>query len=191
MNVLIVGSGGREHALAWKAAQSATATEIFVAPGNAGTSLEPGITNIDIAADNIDALLQFAQEKNIELTIVGPEVPLVAGIVDRFEHRRRSSKEFEVLAQRQIAVDGFDLGQRVEVASPPIQLDLNMRGDLKPGPKPTLCLTNALRYTTDLARVTSHQRNDAIGLAQFPGSKDHTHVAVETHAMASAHATPP
>ena len=85
MNVLIVGSGGREHALAWKAAQSATATEIFVAPGNAGTSLEPGITNIDIAADNIDALLQFAQEKNIELTIVGPEVPLVAGIVDRFE----------------------------------------------------------------------------------------------------------
>jgi len=85
MNVLIVGSGGREHALAWKAAQSATATEIFVAPGNAGTSLEPGITNIDIAADNIDALLQFAQEKNIELTIVGPEVPLVAGIVDRFD----------------------------------------------------------------------------------------------------------
>ena len=85
MNVLIVGSGGREHALAWKAAQSSDATEIFVAPGNAGTGLEPGITNVDIAADNIDALLQFAQEKKIELTIVGPEVPLVAGIVDRFQ----------------------------------------------------------------------------------------------------------
>lgn len=85
MKVLIVGSGGREHALAWKAAQSPQVKNIFVAPGNAGTHLEPGVSNIDIAADDIDSLLQFAKDENTDLTIVGPEVPLVAGIVDRFQ----------------------------------------------------------------------------------------------------------
>jgi len=85
MNILIIGSGGREHALAWKAAQSPHAKNIFVAPGNAGTELESSMTNVDIAADDIDALSRFAAENEIELTIVGPEVPLVAGIVDHFE----------------------------------------------------------------------------------------------------------
>ncbi|MGZ5070007.1 MAG: phosphoribosylamine--glycine ligase [Methylobacter sp.] len=84
MKILIVGSGGREHALAWKAKQSAKVEKVFVAPGNAGTALEPGIENVAIAVTEIDALLAFAQQQAIDLTIVGPEVPLVLGIVDRF-----------------------------------------------------------------------------------------------------------
>lgn len=86
MNVLVVGGGGREHALAWKAAQSEQVDCVFVAPGNAGTERETSLTNVDIAAEDIDGLLQFAKQKNIELTIVGPEAPLVAGIVDKFSH---------------------------------------------------------------------------------------------------------
>ena len=84
MKILIVGSGGREHALAWKAKQSAKVSQVFVAPGNAGTELEPGIDNVAIQADDIDGLLNFAQARDIELTIIGPEVPLVKGIVDAF-----------------------------------------------------------------------------------------------------------
>lgn len=89
MKVLVVGSGGREHALAWKCAQSPNVSEVIVAPGNAGTALEPGVRNVAIAAEDIDALLQLAEAEDIALTIVGPEVPLVAGIVDRFDERRR------------------------------------------------------------------------------------------------------
>jgi len=84
MNVLIVGSGGREHALAWKAARSPLVGKVFVAPGNAGTALEPGVDNIPIAATDIVALRFFAQERGVGLVIVGPEAPLVAGIVDEF-----------------------------------------------------------------------------------------------------------
>jgi phosphoribosylamine--glycine ligase len=84
MNILIVGGGGREHALAWKAAQSPLAKKIFVAPGNAGTALEENIENVDIAADDVKALRDFALQNGIGLTIVGPEQPLVAGIVDIF-----------------------------------------------------------------------------------------------------------
>jgi phosphoribosylamine--glycine ligase len=84
MRVLIVGGGGREHALAWKCAQSSRVDQVFVAPGNAGTALEPKVSNVDIAADDIDALVKFAAREDIGLTIVGPEGPLVAGIVDRF-----------------------------------------------------------------------------------------------------------
>ncbi|WKJ89444.1 phosphoribosylamine--glycine ligase [Methylomonas montana] len=84
MKILIVGSGGREHALAWKAKQSSKVKNVFVAPGNAGTALEPGIDNVDIQADDIAGLLNFAQARDIDLTIVGPEVPLVKGIVDQF-----------------------------------------------------------------------------------------------------------
>jgi len=84
MKVLIVGGGGREHALSWKATQSSLVENIYVAPGNAGTALEPGVSNIDIAADDIPALLEFARRNDIDLTIVGPEVPLVAGVVDTF-----------------------------------------------------------------------------------------------------------
>ena len=85
MKILIIGGGGREHALAWKAARSPLATQVFVAPGNAGTELENNLTNIDIGAEDIDALLAFAVDESIDLTIVGPEAPLVNGIVDRFE----------------------------------------------------------------------------------------------------------
>jgi phosphoribosylamine--glycine ligase len=84
MKILIVGSGGREHALAWKAKQSAKVSQVFVAPGNAGTDLEQDIVNVAIKADDIPALLDFAQTNTIALTIIGPEVPLVAGIVDAF-----------------------------------------------------------------------------------------------------------
>ncbi|MBK8970648.1 MAG: phosphoribosylamine--glycine ligase [Hahellaceae bacterium] len=85
MNILIIGSGGREHALAWKAKQSPLAEHIFVAPGNAGTAREPGVTNVAIEVNDISALADFAQRENIGLTIVGPEAPLVAGLVDRFK----------------------------------------------------------------------------------------------------------
>ncbi|MDR7345709.1 phosphoribosylamine--glycine ligase [Pantoea alhagi] len=84
MNILIIGNGGREHALAWKAAQSPLAERVFVAPGNAGTALEPALQNVDIAATDIPALLAFAQSEKIDLTIVGPEAPLVKGVVDTF-----------------------------------------------------------------------------------------------------------
>ncbi|WCG83350.1 phosphoribosylamine--glycine ligase [Pectobacterium sp. A5351] len=86
MNILIIGNGGREHALAWKAAQSPLAKHVYVAPGNAGTALEPALTNVDIAATDIPALVTFAQENHIDLTIVGPETPLVLGVVDAFQH---------------------------------------------------------------------------------------------------------
>jgi phosphoribosylamine--glycine ligase len=85
MKVLVIGSGGREHALAWKAAQSPRVEHVFVAPGNAGTAREPRVSNVDIAAENIPALVEFAQREKIELTIVGPEAPLVLGIADAFQ----------------------------------------------------------------------------------------------------------
>jgi phosphoribosylamine--glycine ligase len=85
MKVLVVGSGGREHALAWQVAKSPQVTTVYVAPGNAGTALEAGLENIDIGSDDIEALARFAGEHAVDLTIVGPEAPLVAGIVDRFK----------------------------------------------------------------------------------------------------------
>jgi len=85
MKILIVGSGGREHALAWKAKQSAKVEKVFVAPGNAGTALESGVENVAIPVDDISGLLAFAQEQAIDLTIIGPEIPLVLGVVDRFQ----------------------------------------------------------------------------------------------------------
>jgi phosphoribosylamine---glycine ligase len=84
MKILIVGGGGREHALAWKCAQSPRVQQVIVAPGNAGTALEPKVRNADIAADDTPGLLALAERENIDLTIIGPEGPLVAGIVDRF-----------------------------------------------------------------------------------------------------------
>jgi phosphoribosylamine--glycine ligase len=90
MKVLIVGGGGREHALAWKCAASPRVQHVFVAPGNAGTALEAKTSNVDIAAEDIDELLAFAARDDIALTIVGPEGPLVAGIVDRFSAAGRA-----------------------------------------------------------------------------------------------------
>jgi phosphoribosylamine--glycine ligase len=84
MKILVIGSGGREHALAWKCAQSPLADEVLVAPGNAGTAREPGLRNVAAGAEDIDALVELARSEDIGLTIVGPEAPLVAGIVDRF-----------------------------------------------------------------------------------------------------------
>ncbi|MEQ1975072.1 phosphoribosylamine--glycine ligase [Xenorhabdus sp. SGI240] len=85
MNILVIGSGGREHALAWKAAQSPLANKVYVAPGNAGTALEAHLENVNIAATDIEGLLAFAQNHDIGLTIVGPEAPLVIGVVDAFQ----------------------------------------------------------------------------------------------------------
>ncbi|NIW23305.1 MAG: phosphoribosylamine--glycine ligase, partial [Gammaproteobacteria bacterium] len=85
MKVLIVGGGGREHALAWKAAQSPRVHEVLVAPGNAGTLREPNVRNVPVKAEDIEALVQLARDEGVDLTIVGPEQPLVDGIVDRFE----------------------------------------------------------------------------------------------------------
>jgi len=85
MNILIIGGGGREHALAWKAAQSPIVERVYVAPGNAGTELEPKTENVDIAVEDIAGLVEFAQHHQIGLTIVGPEIPLVLGVVDAFK----------------------------------------------------------------------------------------------------------
>ncbi|MGD8484898.1 MAG: phosphoribosylamine--glycine ligase, partial [Thioalkalispiraceae bacterium] len=85
MKVLVIGGGGREHALAWKAAQSAQVEKVYVAPGNAGTAHEPKLENVAIAAEDIDKLREFAQAEHIDLTIVGPEAPLVVGVVDHFQ----------------------------------------------------------------------------------------------------------
>jgi phosphoribosylamine--glycine ligase len=85
MKVLVIGGGGREHALAWKAAQSAGVDIVYVAPGNAGTALEPGVENVAIGAEDLDGLLNFALGQAVDFTIVGPEAPLVAGVVDRFK----------------------------------------------------------------------------------------------------------
>ena len=87
MKILVIGNGGREHALAWKAAQSPQVDEVFVAPGNAGTNREPNLTNVNIGVTDIPALIDFVKENNVELTIVGPEAPLVEGVVDRFNEQ--------------------------------------------------------------------------------------------------------
>jgi len=131
MRVLIVGGGGREHALAWKASQSPLVSQVYVAPGNAGTAQEPRVSNIEIGAEDIDSLLEFAQQKNIELTIVGPEAPLVAGIVDRFQEsgltifgpsaaaaQLEGSKTFtkDFLARHQIPSAGYQSFTEIEPA---------------------------------------------------------------------------
>jgi len=87
MNVLVIGSGGREHALAWKAAQSSSVEQVFVAPGNAGTATETKLSNIDINIDEFEKLADFAEKNDVSLTIVGPEAPLVDGVVDYFTGR--------------------------------------------------------------------------------------------------------
>src|SRR5690348_5993936 len=84
MKVLVIGSGGREHALAWKLGQSVQVDEVIVAPGNAGTAREPGVRNAEVAMNDLDGLLQLAKREKVGLTVVGPEVPLVAGVVDKF-----------------------------------------------------------------------------------------------------------
>ena len=85
MKTLVIGGGGREHALAWKVAQSNRVERVYVAPGNAGTALEPKLENVAIGAEDIPALLAFARDEGVDLSIVGPEAPLVAGIVDEFQ----------------------------------------------------------------------------------------------------------
>ncbi len=88
MNVLVLGNGGREHALAWKIAQSQQVEKVFVAPGNAGTALEKGIENVALDVMDFSGLAEFAQQRGVGLTIVGPEAPLVAGVVDYFSERK-------------------------------------------------------------------------------------------------------
>ncbi|GAB4361853.1 MAG: phosphoribosylamine--glycine ligase [Methylohalobius crimeensis] len=87
MKVLIIGGGGREHAFAWKMAHSAKVEKVYVAPGNAGTALEPKVENVALPAEDLSGLADFAREEKIDLTVVGPEAPLVAGVVDLFQTR--------------------------------------------------------------------------------------------------------
>ncbi len=87
MKILIIGGGGREHALAWKLSQSPRVTEVFVVPGNAGTALEENVTNIDLSISDSDSLVAFAESHAIDYTVIGPEAPLVDGVVDRFEEQ--------------------------------------------------------------------------------------------------------
>jgi phosphoribosylamine--glycine ligase len=85
MKVMVIGSGGREHALAWKLRQSPRVSEVLVAPGNGGTAREPGLRNVAVDAGRVDALVELARREAVDLTVVGPEAPLVAGVVDAFE----------------------------------------------------------------------------------------------------------
>lgn len=87
MRVLVIGSGGREHALAWKLAKSDRVTWVYVAPGNAGTALEPKVENIPLETDEVNRLADFARQERMDLTVIGPEAPLVSGIVDAFRER--------------------------------------------------------------------------------------------------------
>ena len=87
MKILIIGGGGREHALAWKLSQSPRVSEVFVVPGNAGTALEENVTNIDLSISDLDSLVAFAESHAIDYTVIGPEAPLVDGVVDRFEEK--------------------------------------------------------------------------------------------------------
>ncbi len=87
MKLLVVGNGGREHALAWKLAQSPRATEVLVAPGNAGTATEPGLRNVDVKADDVAGICALARDENIDLVVIGPEAPLAKGIVDALEQQ--------------------------------------------------------------------------------------------------------
>src|ERR1700750_3093501 len=85
MKILIIGGGGREHAPAWTCAGSPRGTEVLVAPGNAGTATEPKVRNVAVAAEDVTGLVTLARSERVDLTIVGPEAPLVAGVVDEFE----------------------------------------------------------------------------------------------------------
>ncbi len=129
MKILIIGGGGREHALAWKCAQSALVDEVLVAPGNAGTATEKGVRNVDVDAEDLDGLLELAHRKSVALTIVGPEAPLAAGVVDRFEQaglkcfgpsadaaRLESSKAFakEFMARHGIPTAGYAVVEAVD-----------------------------------------------------------------------------
>jgi len=132
VQVLIIGGGGREHALAWKVAQSSRVEQVYVAPGNAGTAREAKVENVDIGADNISGLVTFARGKKIELTIVGPEAPLVAGVVNVFNLAglrcfgpRREAAELEgskaymkdFLKRHAIPTAAFETFEDIEAAS--------------------------------------------------------------------------
>ena len=131
MKVLVIGNGGREHALAWKLSQSSQQPQVFVAPGNPGTALEPGISNVAIKVEDIDGLVAFAKDNAIDLTVVGPEVPLVLGVVDAFEAaglrcfgpnqaaaELEASKSFtkDFLARHQIPTAAYKVFTEVEPA---------------------------------------------------------------------------
>ena len=131
MNILVIGSGGREHALAWKASQSSSVGTVFVAPGNAGTAIEPGLENVPIGVGDFLALAEFAQANDVGLTIVGPEQPLVDGVVDFFKQKQLSifgpssgasqlegSKSFtkDFLARHQIPTAEYETFTEVEPA---------------------------------------------------------------------------
>src|SRR5437667_11733319 len=124
MKLLVIGSGGREHAPAWKLAQSPRVQKVYVAPGNAGTALEPGLENVALSA--VPDLVSFARKENVQLTVVGPEAPLAAGVVDAFASaglrifgptrsagRPESSKEF---AKSFMARPGIPTGRHARFA---------------------------------------------------------------------------
>ena len=115
MKLLVIGSGGREHALAWKLAQSPRVSEVLVAPGNAGTAREPSCRNVEIKATDLDGLLRLAETESVALTVVGPEGPLVAGIVDKFQRRRAT----HLRADRDRRAAGRQQGFRQGFPGPP------------------------------------------------------------------------
>ena len=96
MNILVVGSGGREHALAWKLAEPDAVQRVYVAPGNAGTALEPKLENVALDPMDIEGLAEFAKSHSCALTVIGPEAPLVAGVVDHFTEQGLPCQAFGI-----------------------------------------------------------------------------------------------
>ena len=175
MQVLIIGGGGREHALAWKVAQSRRVEQVYVAPGNAGTAREAKVENVDIGADNISGLVTFARGKKIELTIVGPEAPLVAGVVNVFNLAglrcfgpRREAAELEgskaymkdFLKRHAIPTAAFETFEDIEAAS----------NYIRSRPAPVVVKADGLAAGKGVVIAATH--DEAIEAARFMLSGD-------------------
>ena len=129
MKALVIGGGGREHALAWKLAASPHADIVYVAPGNAGTAGEAGVENVDVAAEDIDGLLAFAASEAIDLTVVGPEAPLVAGVVDRFAAAGKGVVIAADRAQAQAALEDMLVDDRFGAAGRRVVIEDFIEGE--------------------------------------------------------------
>jgi phosphoribosylamine--glycine ligase len=202
MKVLVVGGGGREHALAWKCAAAARVERVFVAPGNAGTALEPKVENIAIDAHDVEGLLGFAARERIDLTIVGPEAPLVAGIVDRFaasglrcfgptraaarlEGSKAHAKEF--LARHRIPTAGYASFTRASFDPAYLRkqaLPLVVKADgLAAGKGVVICETHeaAIRAATEMLDGAFGPAGDTIVVEEFLAGEEASFIVIAHH----------
>jgi phosphoribosylamine--glycine ligase len=210
LKVLIVGGGGREHALAWKCAQSARVAQVYVAPGNAGTAVEPKVRNLDIAADDLGKLRDFAVRESVDLTLIGPEGPLVAGVVDAFAQvgrpcfgpsraaaRLEGSKAFtkHFLARHGIptagyAVFGADDFDATYVTRQRLPLVVKADG-LAAGKGVVICETHEAAIAAARGMLAGHfgAAGDRIVIEEFLSGEEVSFIVVANHGQALALAT--